>query len=160
MNGVAMEIAGTSSPSSGSEHLISHAMDSILGKDNYPHGIQVGVATYIISKIQNHKVKEINDFFKLTGFWDFVKTLNIKKSVICEAIDKAPSIKKYRATVIHNEENRVQAKFIVNNDELLNKILVQYMSGQVNIMANYAKNIPIKGEEEIVIANKEYQIFL
>jgi glycerol-1-phosphate dehydrogenase [NAD(P)+] len=38
MSGIAMEISGTSKPTSGSEHLISHAMDHILEKDNYPHG--------------------------------------------------------------------------------------------------------------------------
>ena len=44
MNGVSMEIAGSSRPASGSEHLISHAYDEISQKPSM-HGIQVGIAT-------------------------------------------------------------------------------------------------------------------
>ena len=45
VSGLAMEIAGSSRPASGSEHLISHALDEICEKPKM-HGIQVGVATY------------------------------------------------------------------------------------------------------------------
>ena len=47
MSGIANEIAGSSAPTSGSEHLISHALDKILEHPQL-HGIQVGIATYII----------------------------------------------------------------------------------------------------------------
>jgi glycerol-1-phosphate dehydrogenase [NAD(P)+] len=46
LNGVAMEIAGSSRPASGSEHLISHALDHTSARPAL-HGLQVGVATYI-----------------------------------------------------------------------------------------------------------------
>ena len=45
MSGVAMEVAGSSRPASGSEHLISHAYDSHRGATPSLHGLQVGVAT-------------------------------------------------------------------------------------------------------------------
>ena len=54
MSGIANEMAGNSSPSSGSEHLISHALDKILEVPQL-HGIQVGIATYIMSRVQNHR---------------------------------------------------------------------------------------------------------
>ncbi|MCS7253255.1 MAG: sn-glycerol-1-phosphate dehydrogenase [Armatimonadota bacterium] len=46
--GIAMTIAGSSSPVSGGEHLISHALDmhaSVIGRKVNLHGAQVGVAT-------------------------------------------------------------------------------------------------------------------
>ena len=48
MSGIANEIAGNSSPTSGSEHLISHALDKILDEPQL-HGVQVGIATYTVS---------------------------------------------------------------------------------------------------------------
>src|SRR6476659_6293839 len=46
LNGIAMEICGSSRPASGSEHLISHALDALATRPRL-HGLQVGVATYI-----------------------------------------------------------------------------------------------------------------
>lgn len=123
MNGIAMEISGSSAPSSGGEHLISHALDKIL-TEPYLHGIQVGIATYIISKIQNNKTDEICNIYESTGFWEYAKTLNIKKEDFIKAIDLAATIKPQRYTSIHIEENRKLAKEIVMNDEILNKILI------------------------------------
>ena len=51
MSGIANEIAGSSAPTSGSEHLISHALDKMLEQPQL-HGIQVGVATYLMSVVQ------------------------------------------------------------------------------------------------------------
>lgn len=124
MSGISMEIAGVSSPGSGSEHLISHALDKLLGKNNYPHGIQVGIATYLISVLQNNMSDKVDYFLFETGFWDYIKTLNIKKTDIEKAIDIAPSIKKYRVTYIHIEENRKKAKEILNTNKRLNDVLV------------------------------------
>ena len=55
MSGIANEIAGGSTPTSGSEHLISHALDKMLPQPQL-HGIQVGVATYIMSRVHNHRM--------------------------------------------------------------------------------------------------------
>ena len=66
MSGIANEIAGNSSPTSGSEHLISHALDKIL--DEQLHGVQVGIATYIMSKVQEHRYKRVNEVLTTTGF--------------------------------------------------------------------------------------------
>lgn len=48
LSGIAMTIAGSSSPVSGGEHLISHALDmhaDVIGRKTNLHGAQVGVAT-------------------------------------------------------------------------------------------------------------------
>ncbi|AGX42481.1 glycerol-1-phosphate dehydrogenase [Clostridium saccharobutylicum] len=123
LNGISMEIAGDSSPASGSEHLISHALDKFLEKPEL-HGIQVGIATYIMSKVQNHRVERISKVLRETGFFEYVKTLKMRKEDFKKAIDIAPSIKPNRYTYIHVEENRILAKKIIDEDEILNYILV------------------------------------
>ena len=123
LNGISMEIAGDSSPASGSEHLISHALDKFLETPQL-HGIQVGIATYIMSKVQNHRFERISRVLKETGFFDYVKTLNMRKEDFKKAIDMAPKIKPSRYTYIHVDENRVLAKRFIDEDQILNSILI------------------------------------
>ncbi|WBW98408.1 iron-containing alcohol dehydrogenase family protein [Oceanirhabdus sp. W0125-5] len=122
LNGIAMEISGSSAPASGSEHLISHAMDKILEKP-YLHGIQVGVATYLVSLVQNNRSNEIRDVLKKTGFFDYVETLEMKRELFMKAIDLAPEIKKQRRTIIHEEESRNLAKSFLYEDIILKHLL-------------------------------------
>lgn len=123
MSGIANEIAGNSSPTSGSEHLISHALDKILETPQL-HGIQVGVATYIMSKVQNHRYVRINTVLTDTGFWEYVKTLQMRKEDFIKAIDMAPSIKPHRYTYLHEEAYREAAKKLVREDDILSAVLV------------------------------------
>ena len=54
LTGVAMTMAGTSSPSSGGEHMVSHTLDmmsSVDGAEHDLHGRQVGVGTILASEI-------------------------------------------------------------------------------------------------------------
>lgn len=122
MSGIANEMAGSSIPSSGSEHLISHALDKISPAPQL-HGIQVGIATYLMSKVQDHRYKRIDQVFTDTGFWEYVKTLSIPSSLFAEAIDVAPSIKPYRHTYLHEEKYREEAKKILATDPRLTEVL-------------------------------------
>ena len=121
MSGFSMEIAGNSSPASGSEHLISHALDQMT-KTPQLHGIQVGIATYIMSKIQNHRYQRVEKFLTDTGFFDHVGTLNLKTEDYKNAIEIAPTIKPNRYTYIHIPEFREQAKELIYTDKILKKI--------------------------------------
>lgn len=123
MNGISMEIAGNSSPASGAEHLISHALDSFLTVPQL-HGVQVGIATYIMSKVQQHRYKRITKVLQDTGFFNYVATLKMKKDDFKKAVEIAPSIKPNRYTYIHVKENVEIAKRIIDEDEILSKILV------------------------------------
>lgn len=121
MSGIANEIAGSSAPTSGSEHLISHALDQILEQPQL-HGIQVGIATYIMSLVQDHRYKRVNTIFTETGFWDYVSTLELKREDYEKAIDMAPSIKPFRHTYLHEEKYRELAKEFLRKDETLKKV--------------------------------------
>lgn len=121
MSGIANEIAGSSAPTSGSEHLISHALDKILEAPQL-HGIQVGIATYLMSRVQNHRYQRIHTVFTKTGFWDYVCTLDLNVEDYKKAIDLAPSIKPFRHTYLHEEQNRELAKQLLDEDEVLRKV--------------------------------------
>jgi glycerol-1-phosphate dehydrogenase [NAD(P)+] len=122
MSGIAMEIAGNSSPASGSEHLISHALDKII-KTPQLHGIQVGIATLLMSFVQEHRSERVVKFLTDTGFIEFVQTLNLKRTDFEKAIEMAPEIKPNRYTFIHVLENREKAKKMLYENDLLRKIL-------------------------------------
>ena len=124
MSGIANEIAGSSAPTSGSEHLISHALDKILETPQL-HGIQVGIATYIMSKVQDHRYIRVNTVLSETGFWDYAKTLQMRQEDFLKAVDLAPSIKPFRHTYLHEETYRNAAKKLIVEDERLKQILIK-----------------------------------
>ena len=123
MSGIANEIAGSSAPTSGSEHLISHALDKFLEVPQL-HGVQVGIATYLMAKVQDHRYKRIDKIFTDTGFWDYVATVGMRKEDFIRAIDMAPDMKPYRHTYLHEEKYREEAKRLVMEDEVLQRVLV------------------------------------
>ena len=108
-------------PTSGSEHLISHALDKILETPQL-HGIQVGIATYLMSRVHDHRWQRINTVFTETGFWDHVAALHLNVEDYIKAIDLAPSIKPFRHTYLHEEPYRELAKKILIEDEALKTI--------------------------------------
>ena len=122
MSGISMEIAGNSAPASGSEHLISHYLDSFAEKPQL-HGLQVGVATYLMSLVQNHRSERVEKFLVETGFFKFVKGLGMKASDFESAIDHAYTIKPYRYTYLHVAEARIRAKELIYTDSILKEIL-------------------------------------
>ncbi len=121
MSGIANEIAGSSLPTSGSEHLISHALDKHAQKPQL-HGIQVGIATYLMSLVQDHRYKRVHTIFTDTGFFDYVETLQLDVQDYLEAVDYAPQVKPFRHTYLHEEQYRELAKNILVTDETLRKI--------------------------------------
>ncbi|MDD6327010.1 MAG: iron-containing alcohol dehydrogenase family protein [Lachnospiraceae bacterium] len=123
MSGIANEIAGSSAPTSGSEHLISHALDKLLEQPQL-HGVQVGIATYLMCLVQEHRYKRVDTIFTSTGFWDYVKTLEMKREDFERAVELAPSIKPHRHTYLHEEMYRERAKQLLYEDARLKEILV------------------------------------
>lgn len=121
MCGIANEIAGSSAPTSGSEHLISHAIDQYGNKPTL-HGMQVGIATYLMSVVQNHRQDRVRNFLEKTGFFDYAASLELDINDYLNAIDQAPSIKPFRHTYLHEEQYREKAKEVLMTDEVMKKI--------------------------------------
>lgn len=123
VSGLANEIAGGSAPTSGSEHLISHALDQTLPNPQL-HGIQVGIATYIMSLVQEHRYERIRQFFTETGFFEHCKSLDLKREDYLNAVDIAPSVKPFRHVYLHEEKYREKAKEVIASDDILREILI------------------------------------
>lgn len=123
MNGLSMEITGSSRPASGSEHLISHAYDKIAAKTSM-HGIQVGIATYICSYLQNNQFETVREFLTNTGFFNYVFQHPLNKAEFIEAIKLAPSVKENFYTVLSHPENIEKLIQFINEDKFCQLALV------------------------------------
>src|SRR5262245_56182533 len=118
LNGVAMEIAGSSRPASGSEHLISHALDHITARPGL-HGLQVGVATYIVSRLQRNQSDLVSRLFQPTGFWEVIHHDPFCKREWLEAVRQAPSIKDDFYTILSEHDQTTEVKTIIEEDSNL-----------------------------------------
>ena len=122
MNGISMEISGSSRPASGSEHLISHAYDKVARKTSL-HGIQVGLATYICSYLQENQFDMVKNFLINTGFFDYLFGHPLIKEDFIEAIKIAPSMKDNFYTVLSEKGNIEKLIDFVNTDNICQKAL-------------------------------------
>jgi len=148
MSGIANEIAGGSAPTSGSEHLISHALDNLLEVPQL-HGVQVGIATYVMAVVQDHRYVRVNKIFEDTGFWDFVSTLGLNRADYESAIDMAPQIKPNRYTYLHEAKYREKAKQVLREDPVMKRgfyLLILLCSPCIHLI-----NIGIRVEKHCVI---------
>ncbi len=118
LNGIAMEMCGSSRPASGGEHLISHALDS-MGQRPRLHGIQVGLATYIVSKLQLGPTATIDDLFVQTGFWDALRNDPLSRAQMLEAVRLAPGIKEDFFTVLSLRDCLPEVRRIIDEDPRL-----------------------------------------
>ncbi|MDR0338961.1 MAG: iron-containing alcohol dehydrogenase family protein [Desulfovibrio sp.] len=124
LNGIAMEICGSSRPASGGEHLISHALDAISARPRL-HGLQVGVASYIVSRLQNKQPQTIDTLFQRTGFWQAVADDPFSKREWLEAARLAPGIKDNFYTVLSSRDCLPEIADMIENDPALRNCFVE-----------------------------------
>ncbi len=101
--GVAMSIAGSSKPVSGSSHLFSHALDLIL-EEPALHGEQCGVGSIMMAKLHGLNWEAIKDSLQTIGAPTNCKELNVPPEAIIKALVKAPSIRPNRYTILNNHK--------------------------------------------------------
>ncbi|MEZ0290416.1 MAG: NAD(P)-dependent glycerol-1-phosphate dehydrogenase [Sulfolobales archaeon] len=101
-SGVAMCIAGSTRPASGSEHLFSHALDKVA---NYPalHGEQVGVGTIMMAYLHNKNWRRIKRFLEMIGAPTTAKNLGVPEEKVIEALTIAHKIRPDRYTILGRE---------------------------------------------------------
>jgi len=117
-NGVAMSICGSSRPASGSEHLISHALDELTSRPRL-HGLQVGAATYLCSQLQRQNTELIRALLEETGFRETIMADPFDRAEWLEAIRRAPRIKSNFHTVLSREGAVGEAQRILWEDDWL-----------------------------------------
>jgi glycerol-1-phosphate dehydrogenase [NAD(P)+] len=118
LNGIAMEMCGSSRPASGSEHLISHALDATSARPRL-HGLQVGVASYLVSVLQGGNTDRIADVFDVTGFWDAIAADPFSRAEWLAAVRAAPAVKEGYYTVLSSRDVLPEVEEILTHDPRL-----------------------------------------
>ncbi|MCL1971515.1 MAG: iron-containing alcohol dehydrogenase family protein [Endomicrobia bacterium] len=124
LSGISMEIAGSSRPASGSEHLISHALDHLSAEKPKMHGLQVGTAAYLCALLQNNEsAADVKTFLANTGFAGFVSKTPLNKSEFLKAVEEAPNVKENYYTVLSEPDSFENAVKYIETDELLKEMI-------------------------------------
>ncbi len=98
-SGVAMGIAGSTRPASGSEHLFAHALTMIAG--NKPlHGEAVGVGTIMMSYLHGLRWAKIRNLLKRVGLPITARELGVSDDEVIEALTMAARIRPERYTIL------------------------------------------------------------
>jgi len=97
--GVSMSIAGSSRPSSGSEHLFSHALEIV--KPNYSmHGERCGVGTILMAYLHQVNWKRVKMTLEKLGAPTTSQDLHVEEKDVIEALKLATTIRPERFTVL------------------------------------------------------------
>jgi glycerol-1-phosphate dehydrogenase [NAD(P)+] len=98
-SGMAISIAGTSRPASGSEHKFSHALDIIAPKPAL-HGEQCGIGTIMMMYLHGGDWKFIKDTLKTIKAPTTAYEMGLDPEYIIEALTVAHTIRKERYTIL------------------------------------------------------------
>jgi glycerol-1-phosphate dehydrogenase [NAD(P)+] len=98
--GVAMSIAGSSRPCSGSEHLFSHALD-IINSKHAMHGEQCAVGSILAAYLHKANWQRIQKTLKQLGAPTTASELGVSDSDVVKALEMAAKIRPERYTILH-----------------------------------------------------------
>jgi glycerol-1-phosphate dehydrogenase [NAD(P)+] len=118
--GVAMSIAGSSRPASGSEHKFSHALDAIAPSPAL-HGEQCGVGTIMMMQLHRGDWEHIRDALKNIGAPTTAKDLGIEDGYIIKALVRAREIRPERFTILEEVQlDEKQAEKLARETGVIN----------------------------------------
>ena len=98
-SGVAISIAGTSAPASGSEHKFSHALDIIADRPAL-HGEQCGIGTIMMAYLHGEDWQLIKNVLREIGAPTTAKEIGVPDEIIIEALTQAHKINPHRYTIL------------------------------------------------------------
>jgi glycerol-1-phosphate dehydrogenase [NAD(P)+] len=101
--GVAMSIAGSSRPCSGSEHIFSHALDAVKPNCSL-HGEKCGVGTIMMAYLHKANWERIKDTLKKLGAPTNAHELSVENEDIVKALEMAMSMRPERYTVLDRKK--------------------------------------------------------
>lgn len=104
LSGLAMEIAGSSLPCSGAEHLISHSMDRIV-PGTALHGEQVAFGTLVAAHLQGQDWQPLRERFLVAGMEPVLAGFGLPEDTLREVIRRAPDTRPARRTVLDHLEH-------------------------------------------------------
>ena len=109
MGGLAMEIAGSSRPCSGSEHLFAHAIEEYYPDVKISHGIAVALGSIPACIFQGQTPQGLLDFFRTYKLDINPKSYGITEDMFADMWDKARTVRTGRITILNDIKlDRVQ----------------------------------------------------
>ncbi|MFN3804375.1 MAG: sn-glycerol-1-phosphate dehydrogenase [Pyrobaculum sp.] len=119
--GVAMGIAGSSRPCSGSEHMFVHAVEKILEerRDEAIHGELVALGTVVMAYLHGMNWRRIKKIASQMGLPTTLRQAGIDRDVALEALTKAHATRPDRYTILGNGLSRDAAIRALENTEIL-----------------------------------------
>jgi glycerol-1-phosphate dehydrogenase [NAD(P)+] len=105
MSGMAMEMAGSSRPCSGAEHLISHSLDATAAGGQTLHGDQVALGVMLTARMQAApELGRIAALFEKVGFPASLEGWGLDRDTLVRAVQGAPSTRPGRRTVLDDAD--------------------------------------------------------
>jgi glycerol-1-phosphate dehydrogenase [NAD(P)+] len=99
LSGLAMEIAGSSRPCSGAEHLISHALDA-LRPGTAQHGEQVAFGALVATHLQGGAWNGLREFMLSAGMAGPAGGFGLGEQELVAVVRAAPSMRPDRYTIL------------------------------------------------------------
>ena len=99
ISGISMSVAGSSRPTSGSEHMFSHALDKMNVSDAL-HGEQCGVGSIVMMYLHGGDWQSIRNALRKIGAPVDSKGLGVSDEDVIEALVTAHEIRKDRFTIL------------------------------------------------------------
>jgi glycerol-1-phosphate dehydrogenase [NAD(P)+] len=103
LSGLAMEIAGSSRPCSGAEHLISHALDR-LHPGTAAHGEQVAFGAIVCARLQGEDWRGLAALLRSAGLERAARGFGLPADEIVAAIGAAPQTRPGRYTILDESD--------------------------------------------------------
>lgn len=109
MGGLAMEIAGSSRPCSGSEHLFAHAIEEYYPEVKISHGLAVALGSIPACIFQGQDPQGLISFFKTYGLDINPASYGITEDMFADMWLKARTVRPGRVTILDDiEHDKVQ----------------------------------------------------
>jgi glycerol-1-phosphate dehydrogenase [NAD(P)+] len=96
---VAMSIAGSSRPASGSEHMFAHQLD-VIASTPALHGEETGVGTIMMMYLHGGDWKRIKNALRTIGAPTNAKELGVRDEEVIQSLVKAHEIRPNRYTIL------------------------------------------------------------
>ena len=101
LGGLAMEIAGNSRPSSGSEHLFCHSLEENYKEIKISHGMATAMGSLVSSRLQGQDVERLEKIVRAYGMDLRPMNWGITKEIFIDAWLRAADTRKDRYTILN-----------------------------------------------------------
>ena len=101
ISGIAMMLEGSSRPCSGSEHMISHAIDFLFPEKRGVHGMQVAFGTLLSELMRGNDIGRLTDIFRSVGLPTRAENIGLSSEEVVAAVREAPRMRPEVHTVLN-----------------------------------------------------------